>query len=62
MKPHFLASVLLLVFSITHLPAQQAEADRKLFKQTKAKAEKGDADAQLDLGDWYYLGQGGGRV
>ena len=57
MKANRLTSALLLFFAIAvHLLAQQADADRKPFEDTKAKAEKGDADAQLNIGDWYHLG------
>src|ERR1035437_4085635 len=47
---------LVLVASAMRLPAQQSDADRKLFEDTKAQAEKGDANAQGALGEIYGLG------
>jgi TPR repeat protein len=43
-----------------HLLAQQkdADADRKLFEQVKVKAEMGDAEAQRNLGEFYFRGVG----
>jgi TPR repeat protein len=41
---------LLLVGAAFQLPAQQDEADRKLLADLRAKAEKGDAQAQYALG------------
>ncbi len=38
--------------------AQQSEALRKEFLEYKAKAEKGDANAQSNLGGCYYHGRG----
>src|SRR5436190_1293739 len=38
--------------------AQQSEAPHKQFLEIKAKAEKGDAGAQADLGDMYHQGSG----
>src|SRR5437867_3927243 len=37
---------------------QQAEPDRKDFERTKASAEKGDAEAQYELGLLYANGTG----
>lgn len=34
--------------------AQQGEAERKRFEEIKAKAEKGDAEAQYNLGLCYH--------
>lgn len=34
------------------------EAERKVFLDTKARAEKGDAGAQVTLGRFYSMGQG----
>src|SRR5437016_806159 len=53
-------AVLFLLLSgvAVQLPAQQSEVDRKLFDQTRAKAEKGDAVAQYNLGDYYHDGVG----
>ena len=49
--------LLLLLFATAfQLPAQQTDADRKLFEDTKAKGENGDAIAQDTLGTWYYTG------
>ena len=42
-------------------PEELAGADRKEFKETKAKAEKGDAKAQYSLGTYYRHGKGGTR-
>ena len=40
----------LLVSAVFQLPAQQSEADRKLLVDVRAKAEKGDAQSQYELG------------
>ena len=42
--------------------AQRSERDRKTFADTKAKAEKGDAEAQFNLGVCYHDGQGAQQV
>jgi len=47
-----------LTVAAIRLPAQQSEADRKQFEATKAKAEKGDAIGQRDLGVAYECGKG----
>ena len=50
-----------LVFSFyaaIDLHAQQTDADRKLFEETKIKAEAGDIPAQYDLGSLYKKGKG----
>ncbi len=39
-------------------PAQTSEADRKLFRDTQARADKGDAEAQLAVGNLYFSGTG----
>jgi TPR repeat protein len=39
-------------------PAQQSAAERKQFEEFKAKAEKGDAQAQVNLSDCYRKGEG----
>jgi TPR repeat protein len=57
MVNHLLRAALL-VACCSALAAQQSEADRTLFKQTKAKADKGDAAAQLQLGNFYFYGTG----
>jgi TPR repeat protein len=43
------------------LAGSAADADRDLFAQVKAKADKGDAEAQLSLGDLYAAGTGVAR-
>ncbi len=49
-----------LVFSLVsaafQLPAQQSEADRKLLADICAKAEKGDAQSQYELGKAFATG------
>ena len=50
--------LLLLVATAFQLPAQQTDAARKSFEKIKAKAEKGDAEAQLNLGLCYDKGEG----
>ena len=47
-----LLSILLGVAAL-HVPAQQSEPGRKRFEEIKAKAEKGDAEAQYNLGQSY---------
>ena len=42
--------VFLLVSAVYQSPAQQSEADRKLLADLRAKAEKGDAQSQYELG------------
>jgi TPR repeat protein len=49
---------LALIAITMRLPAQQADADRKLFEDTNFKAEGGDAIAQNDLGVFYATGKG----
>lgn len=49
---------LLLAAAPFQLPAQQPETDRKRFEEIKAKAEKGDAQAQVNLGVRYANGGG----
>ena len=46
----------LLVSAVLQLPAQQSEADRKLLADIRAKAEKGDAQSQYELGCAFSLG------
>lgn len=52
--------VLLLFFGISLLPlnAQQTEAAKKLFSATKARADKGDAQSQLVVAEFYVTGTG----
>lgn len=40
------------------MPPAPTEAEKKKFTQTKAKAEKGDAAAQYNLGNKYNYGRG----
>src|SRR5258706_14986342 len=57
MTSKWMTSVVSVLIAVTvSLPAQQNGADRKLFEDTKAKAEKGDVMAQLDLGLEYEAG------
>src|SRR5258705_511592 len=59
MKANGPANLVLLLFTIAiHLHAQQAEADRKLFDETKTQAEKGDAPAQYNLAILFDNGRG----
>jgi len=47
----------LLLNAASELPAQQSEADRKLLADIRAKAEKGDAQSQYDLGNAFAVGR-----
>src|SRR5438094_1627794 len=59
MRNRLLPPLLLLWLGLSlHLPGQQAEPDRKAFERTKASAEKGDAEAQYQLGLLYANGKG----
>jgi TPR repeat protein len=49
---------LVLVAVAIRLPAQQSEADRKIFEELKTGAENGDAIAQNNLGFCYAFGRG----
>ncbi len=51
-------SCLVMVAASFQLPAQLSEAARKRFEEIKAKAEKGDAAAQFNLGLCYQKGEG----
>jgi hypothetical protein len=42
--------VFMLGSAVLQLPAQQSEADRKLLADVRAKAEKGEAQSQYELG------------
>src|SRR5438876_701871 len=55
-----LAVLLLLGATAVPLHAEQAKADRKLLADIRAKAERGDAQSQLDLGCLFYSGALGG--
>ncbi len=58
MKANRLAWTFLSLLAIAgQVTAQQSEADRKEFEETKAKAEKGDPKAQATLGDYYSDGE-----
>ena len=58
MKVNQLVFTLLLLLnpSVLQLHAQQSEADRKLLADVRAKAEKGDAQSQFELGEVFYFG------
>jgi TPR repeat protein len=43
---------------VVQSPAQPAKADRDMFDQVRARAEKGNAEAQLELGNLYDNGTG----
>jgi hypothetical protein len=59
MKLKWVTCVFLVLVAIAmRLPAQQSDAERKLFEDAKAKAENGDANAQRFLGLDYFLGKG----
>ena len=48
--------IFLLASAVFQLPAQQSEADRKMLAEIRAKAEKGDAPSQCDLGNAFSFG------
>lgn len=48
----------LLLVSVVNLSAQSSLSERKEFEAVKARAEKGDAQAQFDLGSLYAAGTG----
>ena len=50
--------LLLLVCSVVQLPGQVTDAERKQFEAIKAKADKGDSEAQLSLASSYATGNG----
>jgi TPR repeat protein len=52
------ALLLLLVGSVVQLSGQPTDAERKQFEAVKAKAEKGDSEAQLNLYSRYASGNG----
>jgi len=47
-----------LSLSFQAFSAEPKEADQKAFRETKVKAEQGDAPAQYELGLMYFYGQG----
>lgn len=57
----FLLGTLAIVFalSLTNVSAQQKASSDFNFAEYKAKAEQGDAEAQLIVGMCYYMGEGG---
>ena len=54
----YLIRATLLLACCSALAAQPSDADRKSFKATKTRADKGDAEAQLQVGDLYFAGTG----
>src|SRR5512133_4234221 len=52
--------ILLAIVSFLGFPAfaRQGQAERQFFKETKAKADKGDAPSQLAVGRLYAAGMG----
>src|SRR6266568_3177856 len=46
----------LLSNTVFQLLAQQSDADRKLLAEIRAKAEKGDAQSQFELGSAFFIG------
>jgi hypothetical protein len=50
--------MLLSLGSVIHVPGRPVESERALFNQVKAQADKGDAKAQLQLGNFYADGVG----
>src|SRR6266496_825050 len=54
--PKWVLLFALLVTASFHIRAQESEADRTLFKEIKAKAEKGDSESQLRLGAAFFFG------
>jgi TPR repeat protein len=55
------ALLVLLAGSVIQSPGQSADAERKQFEAIKAKADKGDADAQLSVASHYANGTGVAR-
>jgi TPR repeat protein len=55
------ALLILLAASAVQLPAQPTEAEHKQFEAIKARAEKGDGEAQLSLSAHYANGNGVAR-
>jgi TPR repeat protein len=53
--------LLLLAGSAMQLPGQSKDADRKQFEAIKARADKGDAEAQLSVASHYASGTGVAR-
>ena len=55
------ALLLLLAGFVLQLPAQPTDAERKQFEAVKARADKGDGEAQLTLSSYYANGFGVNR-
>src|ERR1035437_1208779 len=53
--------LLLLAGSAIQLPGQATDADRKQFEAIKARADKGDGEAQLSVASHYANGSGVAR-
>jgi TPR repeat protein len=59
MKIKWVTCAFLVLMAVAiRLPAQQSDANRKLFEQFKSKAENGDAIAQCTVAEFYYDGEG----
>ena len=58
MKANLMRTLLLFLIlsAVFQSPAQQSEADRKLLADIRAKAGKGDAKSQFELGNTFYQG------
>ena len=59
MKPNRLGLFLLLLLANAGVcsPTQQNDTDRKLLADVRAKAEKGDAVSQYELGNSFAFGE-----
>ena len=55
---HRSAAPVLLVVTAVPLSGQPTDAERKQFEAIKARADKGDAEAQLSLASSYANGNG----
>src|ERR1035438_8924273 len=53
--------LLLLAGSVIQLPGQIADTDRKEFEAIRARADKGDVEAQLSVASHYTSGEGVAR-
>jgi S1-C subfamily serine protease len=58
MKWCVMSFLLLLLYAVIQLHAQNTDLDRKIFEQMKIKAEKGDAGCQSAIGWNYFNGVG----
>ena len=63
MKANRLIWVVLLLWAgtLAPLPAQDSAADRRRLDEIKARADKGDAEAQVQLAEHYTSGDGVAR-